>query len=45
MANISYRLGRGLKFKGDTEKFVNDPEADEMLTRQYRNPYIVPDKV
>ena len=46
MANISYRLGRGLKFKGDTEKFVNDPEADAMLTRkEYRKPYIVPDKV
>jgi predicted dehydrogenase len=45
MANISHRLGRGLKFKGDVEKFVNDPEADAMLTRQYRKPYEVPDKV
>ena len=45
MANISHRLGRGLKFDGVTEKFVNDPEADTMLTRLYRKPYIVPDKV
>ncbi len=45
MANISYRLGRGLKFNGSTEKFVSDPEADKMLTRVYRKPYIVPDKV
>jgi hypothetical protein len=45
LANISYRLGRQLKFKGADEKFVNDPEADAMLTRNYRKPYIVPAKV
>jgi predicted dehydrogenase len=45
MANISLRLGRGLRFNGDMEKFVNDPEADKMLTRIYRQPYFVPDKV
>jgi len=46
MANISHRLGRGLTFNGATEKFVNDPEANAMLTRkEYRKPYIVTDKV
>jgi predicted dehydrogenase len=45
LANISYRTGRALKFMGDYEKFANDPEADKMLTRVYRIPYIVPDKV
>ena len=45
LANISYRLGRMLKFVGDNEKFANDPEADTMLTRVYRTPYVVPDKV
>ena len=45
LANISYRLGRGLKLNGITEKFVNDPEADTMLTRNYRKPYEVPDKI
>lgn len=45
LANISYRLGRQLKFKGSDEKFVNDPEADAMLTRNYRKPYVVPGKV
>jgi len=45
LANISYRLNRGLKFKGDFEKFVNDTEADAMLTRNYRKPYIVPEEV
>ena len=45
LANISYRLGRELKFMGDYEKFANDPEADTMLTREYRPPYIVPNEV
>jgi len=45
LANISYRLGRELKFMGDYEKFANDPEADTMLTRIYRKPYVVPEEV
>lgn len=45
LANISYRLGRPLKFMGDYEKFANDPEADTLLTRVYRKPYVVPDEV
>jgi predicted dehydrogenase len=45
LANISYQLGRGLNFKGDTETFINDPEADKMLTQNYREPYKVPDRV
>jgi predicted dehydrogenase len=46
LANISYRLGRVLEFNGAAEKFVNDPEADAMLSRkEYRKPYILPEKV
>ena len=45
LANISYRLKRELNFKGSYEKFANDPEADMMLTRKYRKPYVVPDEV
>ena len=48
LANISYRLNRELKFMGgtkDNEKFVNDTEADAMLTRVYRPPYVVPNEV
>ena len=45
LANISYRLGRELKFNGKNEKFVKDPEADTLLTRNYRKPYIVPNVV
>jgi predicted dehydrogenase len=45
LANISYRLKRELHFNGSQEKFVNDPEADLMLTRVYRDPYVIHDKV
>ncbi len=45
LGNISYRLGRQLTFNPKAEKFINDPEADKMLTRNYRAPYVVPDKV
>jgi hypothetical protein len=45
LANISYRLGRSLKYNDATNKFINDPEADVMLTRKYRKPYVVPDVV
>jgi predicted dehydrogenase len=45
LANISYRLGRELKFDGATEKFINDTEADKMLTRDYRKPFVVPQNI
>ncbi|MET0241955.1 MAG: Gfo/Idh/MocA family oxidoreductase [Flavitalea sp.] len=41
LANISYRLGRGLNWNGTAEKFIKDPAADAMLTRQYRKGYVV----
>jgi predicted dehydrogenase len=45
LANISYRLGRKLTFDGAKEKFVKDKEADKLLTRNYRKPYVVPEEV
>jgi predicted dehydrogenase len=45
LANISYRVGRSLKFNGAQEKFVNDPAADALLTRDYRAGYVVPASV
>lgn len=45
LGNISYRLGRRLEFDPQTEKFVNDTEANQMLTRNYRAPFVVPDVV
>ncbi len=45
LANISYRLGRTLHWDEKTWTVKNDPEANRMLTRNYRAPYIVPAKV
>ncbi len=45
MANISYRLGRKLRFDPVTETFTGDREANAMLTRKYRAPFVVPDRV
>lgn len=45
LGNIAFRLGRQLKFNPKTEKFVGDEEANAMLTRKYRAPYIVPETV
>lgn len=45
LANISYRLGRSLEFDPQTERFVGDDEANAMLSRQYRAPFVVPEKV
>ena len=45
LANISYRLGRTLHWDEKTWTVKNDPEANKMLTRNYRAPYIVPAKV
>lgn len=45
LGNISYRLGRSLDFDPKTMTFPRDREANAMLTREYRAPFIVPDKV
>jgi len=45
LANISYRVGRGLKFNGEFEQFINDKEADMLLTRKYRPPYVIPENI
>jgi predicted dehydrogenase len=45
LANIAYRVGRRINWDPAKQKFVNDPEADKLITRDYRKPYVVPDKV
>jgi predicted dehydrogenase len=45
LGNISFRLGRQLDFNPAEERFVNDDEANQMLTRKYREPFVVPEKV
>lgn len=45
LGNIAYRVGDTLEFNGEFEKFLNMQEANMLLTRKYRYPYIVPDEV
>lgn len=45
LGNISYRLGRQLNFDPVAERFVGDEEANKLLTREYRSPYILPEKI
>jgi len=42
LGNIAYRLGRTLKFDPQNETFPGDAEANAMLTRKYREPFVVP---
>jgi predicted dehydrogenase len=45
LGNISYRLDRQLRFDPAKEQFTGDAEANKMLTRNYRKPFVVPEKV
>jgi hypothetical protein len=46
IANAAYRAG-GLKlrFDGETETFVDAPEANAYLQRRGRAPWVIPDEV
>jgi predicted dehydrogenase len=39
IGNISLQLGRKLKWKPQTEQFINDPEANKMTSRAMRSPW------
>ena len=47
LGNISYRLGKQFDFDPVAERFIGDSEAEanSMLSREYRAPYILPDVV
>jgi predicted dehydrogenase len=46
MGNISYRLGgRKLSFDAVTETFPGESDANGLLKRTYREPYVVPESV
>jgi predicted dehydrogenase len=46
MANISGWVGNEkLRFDAESESFVDAPEANRFLKREYRAPWVVPDKV
>jgi predicted dehydrogenase len=46
LANVSYRLGRALRFDPENEKVIDDDEANNLLReadRGYRTPFVIPD--
>jgi hypothetical protein len=45
VAAASLRVGRLLAYDGSREAFEGDPQADGMLRRAYRRPYVVPEDV
>lgn len=45
LGNIAYRTGRTLHFDAATETIKNDPEANKLLGRTYRAPFVMPEKV
>ena len=45
LKQATYQLGRSLNFDPKTEKFIGDKQANELLTRNYRKGFAVPDQV
>ncbi len=46
LANISYRVGgRKLIFDARTETFVDDDQANKLIKREYREPFVIPERV
>ena len=45
LANIAFRVGRKLEFDPQSETFPEDEAANALLTRKYREPYVMPDQV
>jgi predicted dehydrogenase len=45
LGNIAIRTGRALRFDAETETIVDDAEANKLLGRSYRKPFVLPEKV
>jgi predicted dehydrogenase len=43
LGEIGYRVGRVLHFDPATERFQNDDEANGMLSKEYRKPWVMPE--
>ena len=42
---VEFRIGKPVSIDTKTEKFAGDEEANKLLTREYRKPYVVPENV
>jgi predicted dehydrogenase len=45
LGNIAFRTGRTLRFDGKTETCTGDADANRLLGRTYRKPFVLPEKV
>ncbi|MHB9031294.1 MAG: Gfo/Idh/MocA family protein [Candidatus Latescibacterota bacterium] len=45
LCNIAYRTGKTLTFDSKTESFPNDRDAQALVSREYRKPFVVPERV
>jgi hypothetical protein len=45
LGNIAHRVGRKLSFDGAREAFVNAPDADKLLSREYGSRFEMPSQV
>ncbi len=45
LGEIAYRVGRVLHFDPGKEQLLDDPEANKLLTKEYREPWSMPDPV
>lgn len=45
LCNIAYRVGRSVVFDSEREDFIGDEEANRLLSRVYRYPYVIPEEV
>ncbi len=43
LGNIAFRLGRQVRWDVENEKMINDPEAQDYVTRAYRAPWKLPE--
>ncbi len=42
LGNISYKLGRDVRFDSRNENFGDDQEANRLMAKEYRAPYVLP---
>jgi hypothetical protein len=45
LQQASYQLGPRHAFDPETERFPQSPQANALLTREYRKPFVVPEQV
>ena len=45
LCNMAYRVDREIHFDSESESVIGDPEAQNLVRREYRVPFVIPDEV